>query len=136
MRLGAGVLLVCASVLLPARCSGTLLDWSTVTWPAGSLSQTFTGVDPNNPGSSVTVSISGTTSAFSSGYPAVATSPFTGGTISDSGLQLLVNFPNASANVTVTVSFNYGGAGVQNVNFTLFDIDEGFQGRNVVYQDQ
>ncbi|MBU6399184.1 MAG: hypothetical protein KGS61_02610 [Verrucomicrobia bacterium] len=124
-------------VLGPLPAAAVVLDWSAVSWPSGSLSQTITGVDPNNPGSSVTISISGDTSAFRSGYPVNAAAPITGGTLGDTNLQLVLRFPNTASNITVSVQFNYGGAGVQDVQTTLFDIDNGKnkQGQ-VVYVDQ
>ncbi|MHB8523261.1 MAG: hypothetical protein ACYDH9_21255 [Limisphaerales bacterium] len=116
-----------------------LLDWSTVTWTAGSLSQSF-DIDPNNPGNDVTITISDPTGSFIGGNPVIGTTPITGGTAADSSLQLALNFPNTSANITVTVQFTYAGKGyaygVDSLQATLFDIDLGKQGANTVYQDQ
>lgn len=125
--------------LLPWRCEAVLLDWSTLTWTPGSLSQSF-DIDPNNPGNDVTITISDPTGSFSAGYPTIATTPITGGTAADSSLQLALTFPNTTANITVTVQFTYAGNGyaygVDSLQATLFDIDKGKVGANTVYVDQ
>ncbi|MHB8522999.1 MAG: hypothetical protein ACYDH9_19895 [Limisphaerales bacterium] len=127
------------SAVLPLRCAAVLLDWSTLSWTPGSLSQSF-DIDPNNPGNDVTITISGDTAAFVSGYPKIATTPFTGGTAADSGLQLRLNFPSNASNITVTVQFTYAGKGyaygVDQAHLTLFDIDQAKSGGKVVYADQ
>lgn len=110
---------------LPARA--LVLDWSNVTWTAGSLSGSFDldGDTVND----VSVAITGNTgNFFSSSYPRV-TEDFTGGLGSGTDqLDLYVDFSNTSQAITVTVTFLSTGTasgGATDVNFTLFDVDTG-----------
>jgi hypothetical protein len=132
------------AVLLPLRCAAIVMDWSTLTWPTdingNPLMTASFDVDPNNPGNDVTISITGDTAAFATGFPVINTTPITGGTAADSGLQLVLTYPNTASNITVTVSFTYAGNGyaygVDQAQLTLFDIDKGTSGAKTVYVDQ
>lgn len=115
-------LAVCLFGAQPANA--IVLDWSNVTWTAGSLTGSF-DIDPNNAGNDVTVTITGnTTRFFSSTYPRI-TSDFTGGLGSGTDqLDLYVDYASTSQAITVTVTFHYTG-GVSDVSTTLFDVDTG-----------
>lgn len=132
--------LLCLCLFAPS-INAITLDWDGVTWTAGSLSNSY-DIDPSRAGNDVTVTVSGNTSQLTTELaapnpmtPAVATA-FQGGLgATEKTLCLAVNFANQSQSVTVTVNFsaNYT-LGVQNVSFTLFDIDfSAASGNN--YQD-
>ena len=132
-------LLISALVLGAAsKSNGSLvLDWSSVTWPAGSLNNSF-DVDPGSPGNDVTVAVSGDTGQLLPSFTApnpqtpAITQTFQGGFGSTvNSLELRVDYANQSQAITVTITFSaqYAG-GVNNVSFRLFDIDKG------TYQDQ
>lgn len=114
-----------------------VLDWSTLTWTPGSLNNSY-DVDPAKPGNDITVGITGDTGQFIGSFtPPNAQTPgitqsFQGGlgTV-QTALELRVDYTNTSQAVTITITFgaNYS-LGVNNVSFTLFDIDSGS------YQDQ
>ena len=72
------------------------LDWSTVTWTAGSLSNSY-DVDPTNPGNDITIAMSGNTGNFNSGSPSIGTG--LGGT-GKSSLQLAPTFSSTPVNVS------------------------------------
>jgi len=118
------------------------LDWNTVSWTPGSLSNSY-DIDPSNPGNDITVTVSGNTAQLTtelaSGNPMTPaiTPDFQGGLAAPTNtLCLAVNFTNQSQGVTVTVDFSsLYTAGVQNVSFTLFDIDFSNVSGNT-YQDQ
>jgi hypothetical protein len=120
------------------------LDWDTVPggWAAGTLSHSY-DIDPTKAGSDITVTVSGNTGQLTTDLyspnpmtPAIVNT-FQGGlTTAQNTLCLAVNFANQSQSVTVTVDFSaLYAAGVQNVSFTLFDIDLSTTGGNN-YQDQ
>jgi hypothetical protein len=129
------VLALCASM---DKTQAVLLDWSTVTWPAGTLNNSF-DVDPGSPGNDVTVAVTGDTSQLLPSFSPpneqtpVVTQTFQGGFGSpQSSLELRVDFTNQSQFVTVTITFaGTYAAGVNNLSLILFDIDN--QG---TYQDE
>ncbi|MCD6051056.1 MAG: hypothetical protein K0Q55_2459 [Verrucomicrobia bacterium] len=107
--------------VLPA--SAVVLDWSSVSWTPGSLSQSF-DVDADGL-NDVTVSFSGDTSAFAAGSPAIASSTL--------GADL--DFSGTSGAITVTVTFI--GCLAADLSFSLYDIDADRKGNssNFAYQD-
>lgn len=121
MRLLVVNLLLVAALFFPGSLQAIVLDWSSVTWTAGSLSANY-DIDPSNPGNDITITITGTTGSFNSGYPRIDTSLTGGTTPANAGLHLLLDFSTASQAITVSVAFNYAG-GVNDVNFSLFDVD-------------
>lgn len=137
------ILLFCGSIsLLASAADAITLDWDTVTWTAGSLSNSY-DVDAAKPGNDITVTVSGNTAQLqqelASGNPMTpaVTPDFQGGLpTAQNSLCLAVNYANQSQAVTVTVNFSaLYTLGVQNVSFTLFDIDySAASGNN--YQDQ
>jgi hypothetical protein len=133
------------ALLLPLLATGVqaiTLDWDTATWTAGTLTHAY-DIDAAKTGNDITVTVSGNTgtlttdlAAPSAMTPAIVNA-FQGGLATPQNtLCLAVNFANQSQSVTVTVDFSaLYAAGVQNVSFTLFDIDLSTTGGNN-YQDQ
>lgn len=115
---------------LVATAHAITLDWNTVTWTAGSLSNSY-DVDAAKSGNDITVTVSGNTALLqqelASGNPMTPaiTPDFQGGLAAPvNSLCIAVNFTNQSQAITVTVDFSsLYTLGVQNVSFTLFDID-------------
>jgi hypothetical protein len=104
------------------------LNWSAVTWTAGSLSNTYTNVGGS--GVNVTVAFSGNTSTLQSGNPNTTAAQI-GGTGKPS-LQADVLFPtSATAGITVTITFSKA-VYVQNLN--ILDVDATLS--NGGWQDQ
>jgi hypothetical protein len=115
---------------VPGRASAVILDWSTQTWAAGTLTNSF-DVDPANPGNDVTVTVSGDTGQLQpSLQPPNAVTPgitraFDGGmSPGHSTLELALDLTNNTQSVSVTINFSALYAqGVSNVSFKIFDID-------------
>ena len=117
---------------LIATANAVTLDWDTVLWTAGSLSNSYdVDSDPARPGNDITVTVTGNTGQLTTELqppnpltPAITTD-FQGGLGSaPNTLCLAVNFTNQSQSVTVTVDFSATYTlGVQDVSFTLFDVD-------------
>jgi hypothetical protein len=90
-----------------------VLDWASVTWPPGALSESY-NIDATNPGNDVTISMTGSTGSFDSGSPGIGTG--LGGT-GRSSLQLSTGGLLQSEGIVVTINFNYtNGVYVQNLN--------------------
>lgn len=134
-----------SALLLPFLATGVqaiTLNWNTVTWTAGSLTNSY-DIDAAKPGNDITVTVSGNTAQLQPELvspnpmtPAITTD-FQGGlATAQNTLGLAVNFANQSQSITVKVDFSAQYAsGVQNVSFTLFDIDFSNASGNT-YQDQ
>jgi hypothetical protein len=128
--------------LLCATCrpvGATLVDWNTLTWAPGSLSNSY-DVDPGHAGNDVTVAVTGDTGQLvnalgtSTLTPAI-TSNLTGGfTPVHPSLQMSVDFASNAQSITITLNFSAYVTGVNNVSFNLFDIDFRNSGGNT-YQD-
>ena len=132
MRLGRlfSLLFFSSFLLVRASANAVVVDWDTLTWTPGTLSNSY-NVDPAFAGNDVTVTVSGNTAQLQPEIaapnpmtPAVTTA-FQGGLgATENTLCLAVNFANQSQSVAVTVNFSASYTlGVQNVSFTLFDID-------------
>ena len=106
------------------------LDWDTVNWTSGALSQSYTVG-----GSTVSITLTGSTNRFVSGP--VDNTTNTGGLIPvEQSLLLDVDYTAqatiATEAITATISFAHTG-GISNVSFTLFDIDSsGFTDQVIV----
>jgi len=120
------------SLLLVPPAQAVVLDWSSVSWTAGSLSNTY-DVDGDSV-NDVTITISGDTSALVTGYPAITTALEGGLGSADNGLELRVDFANASQSITVTVTFLNDYVGAKDVSFSLFDIDANRVGASSNYR--
>ena len=134
-------------VVIGATCAfatsvpAVMVDWSSLSWPAGSLSNSY-DVDSNSAGNDVTVTISGDTGQLQTSLvspfaqtPAI-TRAFDGGLgTSPYTLELALNLTNNLQSVTFTLDFSaLYAAGVSYVSFTLFDIDFANAGGST-YQD-
>jgi hypothetical protein len=133
--------LFCAMCAMSGSASAVLIDWSTLNWPAGSLSNSY-DVDPANPGNDFTATVSGNTTQLVQSLvapnpqtPAV-TRAFDGGlATSPHTLELALNLTSNAQSVTFTLDFSaLYAAGVANVSLTLFDIDMSSASGNT-YQD-
>ncbi|HJT82380.1 MAG TPA: hypothetical protein VJ719_14395, partial [Chthoniobacterales bacterium] len=118
-----------------------LVDWGTLSWTAGSLSNSY-DIDPGNAGNDITVTVSGDTAQLQpslvTGNPATPaiTRAFDGGfSPGPSTLELAANYATNAQALTVTVTFAAGYTnGVGNVSFSIFDIDFANSSGNT-YQD-
>jgi hypothetical protein len=125
-----------------AAARAVTLDWDGVTWTPGTLSNSY-DIDPSKAGNDITVTVSGNTAQLQPELispnpmtPAITTD-FAGGLSTvENTLCLAVNFTDQSQSVTVTIDFSaLYTLGVQNVSFTLFDVDFANSGGST-YQDQ
>jgi hypothetical protein len=137
MRLvGRFILLVLLGSLGAAAAKAVTLDWDGVTWTPGSLSNSY-DVDPAKPGNDITVSISGDTGQLApkggSAIPAVLNIIEGGLSPVQNALVIHLDLANQSQSVTISVDFSaLYTQGVNNVSFTLFDVDMG----SSAFQDQ
>jgi hypothetical protein len=117
------------------NATAVVLDWDVATWTNGSLSNTY-DIDPANAGNDVTVSVSGTTSQLGSETtgemtPALTTNVTGGLTPAQKTLTIFIDLSSTTQSVTVFVDFAaFYPQGVQNVSFSLFDIDFANEGGN------
>ena len=141
MHLIRRFLFLLALFFVAGKVQGITLDWDTVAWTPGSLTNSY-DIDPSKAGNDITVTVSGNTAQLTtelgSGTPMTpaVTPDFQGGLgTTQNTLCLAVNFTNQSQSVTVKVDFSaLYNVGVQGVSFTLFDIDfSAASGNN--YQD-
>lgn len=135
--LKAAILLASLAFTLPA--SAVILDWDSLAWSAGTFNNSF-DVDPTSAGNDVTFAIGGDTGQLipDSAAPMAATpslvTSLTGGLATPQKTLLLhLNLANQAQAISVSVGFsaNYT-LGVQNVSFSIFDVDLGASS----FQDQ
>lgn len=119
------LLLVTAAKTLTLTSSATVLDWSNLpggqSWTNGDLTNSF-NVDPGNAGNDITVSVASNSAPLSSGFP--QNSNTAAGVVHDANYLSIKTsgMVNSSNSVSVTINFNYA-AGVNNVSFTVLDVD-------------
>ncbi len=105
----------------------TQLNWDTVTWPSGSLSQTYTvgSGDVSLTFNQSTDTPPGDTTAFISSTPAIDQTSTGGLPSQEDTLFIRIDYGVGSINqAPIVVDFTHPG-GVSNVSFTLFDLDAG-----------
>ncbi len=141
-RLTRLVILLLLSVIGAAKISAVTLDWDTVTWTPGSLTNSY-DIDPLKAGNDATITISGNTNRLRttnlSGVqtPAI-TNAFAGGmSPTQNSLHLALDLTSNAESVTVTLDFSaLYAAGIYHLTFTLFDVDYANNGGSSQYQDQ
>ena len=128
LLLAAGAI---AMAIAPARA--VVLDWDAATWTNGNNGSPIPNnydVDPTNPGTDLTITFSGQVSKLRADPTTGANSPGVMSTL-HGGLSPVQNSLHVYASVgthteiTLSVSFSASYVqGVENVSFTLFDIDK------------
>lgn len=109
------------------------LDWNSVNWTAGSLSQSF-DIDPSNPGNDITITLTGDTGGLILGSPDDTTDITGGFGAGNESLFLAANHAADYDNITVTIQFTGYTYGVTNVAFTIMDVDyQSGNWRDVIY---
>src|SRR5687768_16873947 len=119
-----------------------VVDWDGVTWTPGTFSNSF-NVDPGNPGNDVTVGVTFADNRFindpATGLPSPSINNSLSGGLTpvQNSLKLAVDYTTELETITITIDFSaLYPQGVQNVSFTLFNIDSDFGGPTVKWQDQ
>ena len=127
-------LLALALGLLPLPAQAVVLNWDAVSWTSGSFSQSY-DIDASNPGNDITITITGDTGEFATAP--IDNTNLTGGlSPAQQGLFLNMNYADEDESITITVTFHYA-FGVEDVSFSIFDIDENDSGdNNVGYTDR
>jgi hypothetical protein len=119
----AALVLVCFGL---GRVEAVTLDWNNVDWTADSLSQSF-DIDPSNAGNDITITISGNTGDIddSGGASPDDNTIITGGQGgTQESLYLAADYGGTGRELVVTITFSAGYVyGVENVQFTIFDVD-------------
>jgi len=123
-----------ALCLLPLQGQAVVLDWDSVNWISGNLSQSF-DIDASNPGNDITITITGDTGYFAQNVN--DNSNLTGGlSPTEQSLFLNMNYSSEYQLITISVVFHYD-YGVEDVSFSLFDIDRNdSSSSNVGYRDR
>lgn len=107
-----------------ADCPAVTLDWNSVNWTAGNLSQSF-DIDGSNAGNDITITISGDTgnltNSLGGNTPPDDVTEIDGGT-GQQALMLSADHSNLSQSLTVTITFLYSN-GVNGLQFSIFDVD-------------
>lgn len=122
--------LIFALLLCCGEAQAVLLDWSTVAWVNGDLTNSYE-LDATNPGLDITITVGGDTGQLKAGMPRVDTNMTGGISPADKNLRSQVDFANTTQQLTFTITFNYPSL-VKNASFTLFNL--GNSGTN--FQDQ
>lgn len=136
---GLQIIAALGLALFAPAARAVVLDWDSVSWTAGTLSNSY-DIDASKPGSDVTVSVSGNTGQLVADNnapfdmsPCLAQSLSGGLSPAQSALLIYFDLTNTSQSVTLTVNFSAQYTqGVNNVSFTIFDVDFGSSS----YQDQ
>ncbi len=123
------VFLIC-SVVLTTSARAVILDWNSVAWSPGSISNSF-DVDPSNPGNDITVTFSGDTGRFATDpttgiqTPAIDSTMEGGTSPVQKSLDLSMGLTTNKV-ITITISFSPQYLqGVNNVSFSIFGINKG-----------
>ena len=117
-----------AAGIFASAAHGVVLDWDTVTWTSGTLSNSY-NIDPAQAGNDITVSVA------TGGGAVLMTDPITGaasptrnntleGGLTPAQQSLKISADLSSGYITITIDFAaFYPLGVENLSFTLFDID-------------
>jgi hypothetical protein len=116
------------TALLNQSAPAALVNWDVLTWAPGSLSNSY-DVDPSNPGTDITFTVTGTKADFTNDQasgvmtPAITSSLQGGLSPIQKSLQLAADL-HTNSKITMTVNFSpLYTLGVMNVSFSIFDID-------------
>jgi hypothetical protein len=141
-RFPSVVVLAGALALVSGEASALVLDWDTLNWANGSLSNSY-DIDPANGGNDLSVSVTGNTAQFQPEItgemtPALTTNLAGGLSPAEKTLTLFLDLSNQAQAVTLTFNFSaLYTQGVQNVSFSLFDVDFADEGGSgATFQDQ
>ena len=114
-----------------------VLDWDTLSWTSGAMSQAY-DIDSSNSNNGSTndvfISITGNTNQFNVS-PTINTNLTGGVSPVEKALFLNMNYTTTNQSITVSVGLNYSG-GVSNLTFTLFDVDRLVAGSDSGYTDK
>jgi hypothetical protein len=128
--------------VLIANAQALVLDWDTATWTNGSLNNSF-DIDPANAGNDLTVAITGNTGQLGTEptgevTPALTTLLAGGRSPIEKTLTLYLDLTTQTQAVTISINFSALYAqGVQNVSFSIFDVDFANEGGGgATFQDQ
>ena len=129
-RSSVRLVLLCAGALFCHTAHGVTLDWDAATWTPGSLSNSY-NVDPANTGNDITVSVAAGGGAVLmndtvTGFASPTNNNTLAGGLSpvQNSLKISADLSSSTAFVTITIDFSaWYPLGVQNLSFTLFDID-------------
>ena len=121
---------VVALALLSATARAVVLDWDSVTWGNGTLSNSY-DIDPTSAGNDVTLTASGNTDRLEPALvtpnpatPAITTALQGGLSPAQRSLEIAVDLSKQNQFITITVDFSALYAkGVTDVSFTIFDVD-------------
>ena len=121
----AAVALACA---FPHAGHAIVLDWSSVTWTPGSLSNSY-DIDPASAGNDITITIGGSTGELTTDPVSGLMSPdistaHEGGQTPRPSLNLAMDLGKQDRVITVTITFsNQYSLGIDGLSFTIFGID-------------
>jgi len=112
-----------------ANAQAIVLDWNTVSWTSGSLSNSY-DIDANNPGNDITITFSGNTADLRTDGGTGLQSPDISQTLHGGQIPVAPSLywetilATSNNSITITISFSPTYVnGAENVSFTLFDID-------------
>ena len=136
------IALIVAFSMLCLTARAVTLDWDTVTWTNGTLSNSY-DVDGSTAGTDISVSVTGNTAQLGmegTGEQTPAITQNFAGALSpvQNTLALFLDLNDQNQAVTITVNFSaLYTQGVENVSFSLFDIDFANEnGNGANFQDE
>ena len=131
-----GALFLAASA---PNLSALVLDWDSQSWAPGSFSNSF-NVD-GNPGNDVMVGVAFIDDRFvndpATGNPSPSINDSLAGGLgsAQNTLKFVVDYSTNLETITITIDFAaFYPQGVQNVSFSLFDIDSDFGGPTIKWR--
>ena len=119
-----------AIAILAQPVHAVILDWDAATWTSGSLSNSY-DIDSAHPGNDISVAVAIGGGAILTSDPITgAASPTRNNTLAggltpaQNSLKISADLSSSTAYITITIDFAaFYPAGVENLSFTLFDID-------------
>lgn len=124
------------------HANAVVVNWDTLTWTPGTFSNSY-DVDPGNSGNDITVAVTFSDNRFTTDPATGLDSPSINNSLSgglspaENNLKFVVDYSTNLETITLNISFAaFYPQGVQNVSFSLFDIDMDFGGPINKWQDQ